>query len=422
MQFSKLSHKSILVTLAGFLYAGNSWAQAEEAPAEEPTEAPEEEPAEAPPVEEPVEEPVAEEEAPAEEPMEEPPVEEPMEEEAPAEEPAAEAAPSPINFGVWGRVDLVLSNGDALDDISSSGVFELHTSGNLIPMVNFTANFVAGYNPDIAGNAALLDGIIQFDLHDAFHLWAGRMLVPVDRSNFSGPWFMAPWFYPGFGFADGQVTAPREGPSGRNDGVTAWGYFLDGMIKYYAGVFDLYDVTQNPLYSGRINISLINPEPGFYSNSMYLGKDILAIGVGAQAKSSGSVGVPAVLGDPAPTDDYFEVNADILFEKDLGSAGVLDLEGAVYYFDGDYEPTELGWMGVATYLIPGKIGPGQLQPNVRVQQAIPRADGADTSTLIDGQLGYLLDGFNMRMALGYRYGVAGDLSTQAVFLGAQFLK
>ena len=43
-----------------------------------------------------------------------------------------------------------------------------------------------------------MDAIISFDLMDEFHVWAGHLLVPVDRANASGPFFMIPWNYPGF--------------------------------------------------------------------------------------------------------------------------------------------------------------------------------------------------------------------------------
>lgn len=345
---------------------------------------------------------------------------------APPPDPPAPPPPAAEDLGkidvhAWGRVDVVLSNGKKLDDIGSDGVLELHASGKVHKYFTLTGNLVGAYggSDGISGTAHVLDAIAQFEPCDEFHLWVGRNLVPVDRSNFSGPWFMAPWNYPGFGFADGQVGAPREGPNGRNDGVTAWGFAAGGLIKYYVGAYDLYDRSQSPLYSGRINVSLINPEPGFYSNSTYYGKDLLALGGGFQAKKNGST---ALVDATDPTgavfaSNYTEFNADVLFEKTL-TGGVLDLEGAYYDFIGDHERTKSSWFGVASYLFTG-VG---IQPLVRVQQAIPKADGADTATLVDAQLGYILNSFATRFALGYQYGKSGDLKTQAIFLGAQLLE
>jgi hypothetical protein len=349
---------------------------------------------------------------------------------APEAPPAPEEEPPPLNISIWGRVDAALStgassppvqpSGDSLDDISSTADFQIHTSGKVYGAVSFTANFVATYNPDIQGSVGLLDGIIQIEPSDFFNVWLGRMLVPVDRANFSGYWFAAPWYYPGFGFADGQVGAPLEGPFGRNDGVTIWGQVGGGVFKYYAGMYDLYNVDTSPLFSGRVTLNLLDPEPGYYSSSTYYGKDILAIAAGVQSKKDGSV--LAEDGVTVATDDYTEFNADVLFEKNLGSAGVLDLEAAFYKFNGDYQPTDASWLAVASYLLPNEIGWGKVQPLVRIQQAIPSGDDADTSTLIDAQIGYIVNSYATRFALGYRTGSAGDADVQAIYFGAQFLK
>src|SRR5690606_12362170 len=117
----------------------------------------------------------------------------------------------------------------------------------------------------------------QLDLAEPFHLWVGQHLVPSDRSNFSGPFFMSPWTYPG-------LSGPRQGPSGRNVGATAWGEFGGGKLKYYAGAFDLEGgPAARPLYTGRLNLAIIGEEPGFYNSSTYYGaKDVLAIGIAGQ--------------------------------------------------------------------------------------------------------------------------------------------
>lgn len=348
----------------------------------------------------------------------------------PLDEPEEE--PSPMNISFWGRVDTTLSSastsgavqpaGDSLDDVYSTADFQLHTSGKVYGIVSYTANLVATYNPDVQGTAGLLDAIIQIEPSEYFNVWLGRMLVPVDRANFSGYWFAAPWYYPGFGFVDGQNTVPLEGPFGRNDGVTLWGQVGGGVFKYYLGAYDLYDVEQSPLYSGRVALALLDPEPGYYHSSTYYGKDIFTIGAGFHAKKDGSSGTDPVTGAP-DSDTYTEFNVDVLFEKSFGGAGVLDLEGAVYKFGGDYQRTDLGWYGLASYLLPDAIGPGKLQPLIRVQQALPTNDTVDsTSTLIDAQIGYVVNAYATRFALGYRNGSAGDLDVQALYFGAQIMK
>jgi len=419
-----------LGALAIMMHAASSAAQDATPPAEPAAPPAPAEPAAAAPAAAPAPPPAAVIDTPAAPPA--PAAVEPAPAPAPEPAPAAAEEPPPLKISLWGRIDAALSTdsssppvnpaGDSLDDIYSTAQIEIHTSGKVYKAVSFTANFVATYNPDIQGSAGLLDGIVQIEPSDYFNIWAGRMLVPVDRQNFSGSWFAAPWYYPGFGFADGQVPVPAQGPFGRNDGITIWGQVAGGVFKYYAGMFDLYNVDTSPLFSGRVALALLDPEPGYYNSSTYYGKDILTIGAGVQSKKDGSIGTDPVTGDPVATDDYTELNVDVLFEKNLGGSGVLDLEGAFYKFNGDYQVTDAGWYGVASYLLPSEIGWGKVQPLIRVQQAIPSADDGDTSTLIDAQIGYVVNSYATRFALGYRTGTAGDLDVQAIYLGAQFLK
>jgi hypothetical protein len=327
-----------------------------------------------------------------------------------------------ITVNAWARIGGRLQgieDTEKLDKLLLDGVLELHTDGAITENIGLTANMVVGFNSalnedgltDPNGTAELLDLIGRFDIMDPLHIWVGRMLVPVDRANFSGDWFAAPWYYAG-SFAGAM---PKEGPNGRNNGVTVWGEFGGGLLKYYASAFDLHEPASKPLWSGRINLSLLSPEPGYYHSSTYYGeKDILAIAVGAQHKKDGSV----AMGMPA--DDYSEFNADILFEKNFERLGTIGLEGAFYKYEGDNEPFDYSYLLLASYLTPGKIGPGKVQPLVRFQQAKP--DVGDTSSCLEAQIGYVIASYAARLALGYQYTETGDAKGNAVYLGAQFMK
>ena len=223
---------------------------------------------------------------------------------------------------------------------------ELHAGGKIHQKVSVTVNLNGNYSafsgptvltPPAAmpgtttlsgSGVAIEDVIVSFDFCDPFHLWVGHLLVPVDRSNASGPFFMIPWNYPGFlGVGSALVVAaPHEGPSGRNNGAVLWGEFNEGQVKYLVGAFDNSDVTTSPLYSGRLNLAIIGKEPGFWGNASYFGdKDVLALGVGGQFQSHGSA---------TATDDkaYTEVNADLLGEFKLGGGAWVTGEAAYYHF------------------------------------------------------------------------------------------
>ena len=202
----------------------------------------------------------------------------------------------PIDVGAWTRVGGIFQNAydpKKLNDFHLDNAYvELHAGGKVHKKVGVTLNLNANMTDYSAsgvakpiGNGnplvAVMDAIISFDLQDELHVWAGHLLVPVDRSNASGPFFMIPWNYPGF-FAT-IVAAPKEGPSGRNNGVVVWGDIQGGKLTYLAGVFDQGDVTTSPLYSGRLRLALWDEEPGFWGNGSYFGdKDLLTFGVGGQ--------------------------------------------------------------------------------------------------------------------------------------------
>src|SRR6478609_5901547 len=300
----------------------------------------------------------------------------------PADAPPPEAPPAPvdpdaetykhINMGVWMRTGFALqnaSNPKKLNGIGMGGEAEVHFSNTMRKGMSWTANFAATYGapdggsyvpgggaatqPTITGTLSVMDLIAQYEPDPAFNLWVGRMLVASDRSNFSGPYFMGPWIYPlklgpqaSFGSAY-AVVGPKEGPYGRNDGATVWGQFSGGMLKYYLGAYNLFDAAQKPLISGRVALSLLSPEPGYYGSSTYLGKDILALGVGGQYQKNGDSNLKpgAPMGDKS---DYGMVLADLLFEKDLKAAGVLDLEGAFYKYVGDGQNLNYSYMALGS--------------------------------------------------------------------------
>jgi hypothetical protein len=328
------------------------------------------------------------------------------------------------------------SHPDQLNDVGLEGQVQLLLSGQATRQILWQADFVGTFgtvvagsrvdasgtdNPagrtDTTGSAAVLDLIARFELHDAFNLWVGRMLVPADRSGLSTEWSIAPWLLPGQ-FVGGEApVGARQGPHGRSDGVTFWGQFGGGTFKYYLGAFNLADPNQSPLFSGRLSLSLLNPEPGYRNASTYYGRrDVLSFGVGFQHQHNGWADTTA---NPATAwSDLTELNFDLFFEKNLGLAGVLDLEGAFYKIWGRYAPASLNYFFLASYLLPIEIGVGRFQLLFRLQQASDRATD-DTDALADAQLGYIIDGLRTRVALDYQYSKVLGQAGNAVLLGLQ---
>ena len=248
---------------------------------------------------------------------------------------SAEAMPAtrpevlpPISVGAWMRIGGAFQGGNPskVNDWHMDNAYaELHAGGKIHQKVGVTLNLNAnmvGFGDPMATTAAgqigstvgLMDAIISFDFMDEFHLWAGHLLVPVDRANASGPFFMIPWNYPGV--AVGAL--PKEGPYGRNNGAVIWGDIAAGKLTYLAGVFDNANIGTSPLFSGRVRLALLDPEPGFWGNGSYFGeKNLLSFGLGGQFQNNGSTTMMGIK-------DYAEVNVDALFEKKLGGGSYRD--------------------------------------------------------------------------------------------------
>jgi hypothetical protein len=218
------------------------------------------------------------------------------------------------------------------------------------------------------------------------------------------------------------AAGPRTGELGRGDGATLWGQFHGGLFKYYLGAFGLDQPQLSPLYSARLALSLLDPEPGFRTSSAYHGsKDVLAVGVGAQHRTQGSR-PPLLSTTGALPADFNEVNADLLFEIGGESAGVLDVEGAFAKLWGDNEVVSYQLFALMSYIVPLEVGFGRFQPLVRVQHAGPGpAEDSGDFTSIDTQLGYIIDGHHARVCTSWQYTRAHGQPENAVLLGIQLM-
>lgn len=305
-------------------------------------------------------------------------------------------------------------------------------------VVNFNAVLVGGTLAP-AGGVGVMDLIAQYQPAKEFNIWAGRLLVPSDRSNFTGPFFMSPWNYPGF-YVAGPPIGPMDRANGRDQGVTVWGNAADDKLKYYVGAYGLDRTWTNSgseYYSGRISYSLQGSEPGYFGSSTYYGqKSVVTIGIGGQyQKARGGSSIDTTTGAPKETEMFM---ADALVEE-ATSGGTFTFEGQFYkYNDGysfapgyvaDVSPLLARQLNVVaapqeslyallSYLTPD-FGGGQIQPMVRLQQAI------DPGWLIfDGALAYVIKDYSARIVATYQHvdrGISGGPSPvqNSIQLGIQ---
>lgn len=329
-----------------------------------------------------------------------------------------EALP-PIDVGAWTRVSGIFQNGSDASKVNDwhmdNAYVELHAGGRVHKKVGVTLNLNANMTNFSAAAVAVEDAIIAFDFEDEFHVWGGHLLVPVDRANASGPFFMIPWNYPGF-FAPGAAGAPKEGPSGRNNGMVIWGDINGGQLTYLAGVFDNANVGTSPLFSGRLRLALLDPEGGFWGNGSFFGdKNIFTVGVGGQFQKHGSATM--IGGDK----DYSEVNADVLYEQKIPAGGWVTAEGAYYHFgvlDGGVSDSLYALLAYAS----PTVGVGNIQPSARFQWEKVKGNTDTNPWNLDIGLAYLIKGPALRVVATYSHtklGGPANLSANSVQLGAQ---
>jgi len=313
------------------------------------------------------------------------------------------------------------SNDFALDNA------RIYINGQLHENVKFEFN-TESIMSNSANDFFVLDAIAKFEFNDMFNVWVGRQLVPSDRAELDGPFYQNTFEFnktPFFPNDQGSYTA---GKYGRDDGINIWGALTDDKkLTYVVGVFNGTtggsDQDDNLLYAGRVSYNFLNVEqnPGYYTSSTYYGKagDILTVAFAAQWEED-AVGVadnPDTLANEYAAGDFFGYSVDILGETTLGNGAVVTVEGQFKKFELTGGVSDLAnggpmfegdaYTGTALYLMPGKVGIGQLQPYVRYTAN----EGENTADRNEYEAGvnYIIDGHNARVSLMYQY---GDIATK----------
>ena len=327
-----------------------------------------------------------------------------------------------IGVGLRTGVSLALNppGGDAvtfsLSDSLDQLMFRPFFAGQLTKRVGMFVQLNAGANA-----IEVIDAYVDLKLMDEFQVLLGQHIPANDRNNFAGPFFNNSWNF-------AAVHSYPFDAAARDRGFTFWGLFAKGILKYHLSMVELQPGREiaDARFAGRLTLNFLEPETSYYASETYFGKsDTLALGA-VVSYQDGWKGANVMEddkdGDGEIDNDFLAFSVDLLFEKNLGSAGTFTLSamywnwnnvGADYVNNQGSRDAGKGFVGAlsglvqgqsyqvnVSWLSPRKVGPGQLQPNFRVQGFDKDAGDA---MVYDAGIGYIVDGFNHLWRLNYRH-------------------
>ena len=261
-------------------------------------------------------------------------------------------------------------------------------------------------------NFDIIDTYLVADYTDAFRIRAGLTKDPLIREDNES------CFEPLS--ADRSYFIYTNLPRlNRDFGVVLWGNVADALFQYRVAAMkgndDISDPKSSLRYTGRVHVSLLDPEYSLSYKGTYLGrKKVLTIGAGYQMEPD------AVYGNVAGKDstkDYKAYTYDAFFEYPT-PAGTFTVSGAYLKtdFDEAYKGADpdlrsigvngekKGWYSKAGYLLPRKIGAAELQVYGRYE----KWRFAELAGIFDQGIkwsafgiNYFLNGQDLRLTLEY---------------------
>jgi len=294
--------------------------------------------------------------------------------------------------------------------------FYFYLKGEVTPQLGFFAHIagdrIGQDNLDSPGQGlgsgiAVRDGWIYYNFNESFKVQMGRMYPPFTRNY--GTTSTKTLLTVDLPFTQGGVRGGIFYASkvGRDDGVVLWGNPFAGLLQYRLGVSEGVEGAENPddslRFTGRVSLNLLEPETSWFNQGTYLGKKkILAIGGGFDRQDD-----LRLTGRPDQRDNT-AWTADIFFDHPVGE-GALTVEAA--YIDVKNVTQTLSFSRLVSgddaqiyyiqggYLIPGKIGPGRIQPYFRYERL--SVDEKPDTVFPSVGVNYYLKGHDAKLTLDF---------------------
>jgi hypothetical protein len=244
---------------------------------------------------------------------------------------------------------------------------------------------------------------ITLNFDKAFMVQMGRMYVPLTRNY--GTTSTKSMMTTDLPFLQGGSRGGifYASKTGRDDGVTLWGNPMDGLLQYRfmvsEGVEDGDNPDDNLRFVGRVAVSLLEPETGWFNKGTYLGKKkVLSLGLGFDRQDDIAPG-----GAVAAEDDNQVWTADVFYDHPVGD-GAVTAEAA--YIDIEHCTTNQGLTSLAKgddaenwYISGGYLFPNHLQPYVRYETVdVDHKYETDFWTV---GLNYYMKGHNCKISADY---------------------
>jgi hypothetical protein len=253
-----------------------------------------------------------------------------------------------------------------------------------------------------AAQSTLSDAFLDFDFSPGFQLQAGKFRAPFSRYSLNDSYTAYPLPHAPFA-ADAKLASGSSGY--RMIGVTGWGEvgdrlryniaFADGTPAGLNGENDSRDSLQ---YIARAEFNLAGEDKGYVHSRTWVGeKRLVTIGAGYTTKR-----YDRMPGAGFSDGTYAAWTVDGFAELPMTEGSAVTAEAGYYHYDKDtiVAPESKAWYVQAAYLLPGKLGLGQLQPVVKYEE-IKRDDvDADTTSWAAG-LNYYFKGHSAKMMLEY---------------------
>ena len=246
-------------------------------------------------------------------------------------------------------------------------------------------------------NFQILDAVFRFKYNDHFNVWVGKFKYNLTRENLEAcemPLTLDRSLL---------IRAPLTSNGTRDKGVAVWGNFMDDMVQYRVDVMNgrndsVSAPESNFRYSGRVHLSLLDPESGYGYKGTYLGKKkVFTVGAAYQMENSVAYANVAAQDDEV---DYQAWTIDLFTEYPVDGVGTFTFSTAYVDYDlddayqgVDPDPSTIGVNGEKNGYY---VKAGYLLPNLPLQ-LFARYENwsfADLYEVVDQEIDWYGAGFN----------------------------